>query len=72
MSRTVKRWVAECDVFAMKEPCPFNDRVNPQLHVNAQAAVRESITHAIAAGHVGAREVTVERTYKLEREEIVS
>ncbi len=73
--RTLKRWVASCEYESLPEgktplvasvsrrACPFNERKSPTLHANAQAAVRESITHAVAAGHIGGREVQVHRTY---------
>jgi hypothetical protein len=74
MSRTLKRWVGECHAYAGGKPlndCPWNDRKNPKLHLNSDAAQREAIAHAREAGHVGAREVTVERTYTLASERIV-
>jgi len=69
--RIVKRWVAECfyEKFMGSGPvtgklaCPFNDRKTPQTHLTSKSAVRESIEHAKEAGHVGARQVSVKRTY---------
>ena len=71
--RIVKRWVAECGFggFALdrapstsiKGHCEFNDRKAPQTHLTSKSAVRESIEHAKEAGHVGARQVSVKRTY---------
>jgi hypothetical protein len=69
--RVVKRWVAECDFTDDTGGCSFNEREGPELHIQAGKAIREAERHAHVAGHLGAREVEVRRTYKLEREEIV-
>lgn len=80
--RVVTRWIAECltttwppeKLGTQRAACPFNDRKQPKLHANSQAAIRESITHAVAAGHVGATQVEVRRLFKpreLASEEIV-
>jgi hypothetical protein len=68
----VKRWVAECDFVTAEGACDFNQREKKQLHVSFAKAEGESYQHALDAGHIGAREVTVERKYRLESEEIVS
>lgn len=52
--------------------CKWNERKVPFLHPTPGAAVREARDHGIEAGHVGAREVTVERVYTLASERIVS
>jgi hypothetical protein len=70
--RTIKRWVAECDFVTAEGACDFNEREHKELHVSFAKAEGESYHHALSAGHIGAREVTVERTYKLESERIVS
>jgi hypothetical protein len=70
--RIVKRWVAECDFLDDTGACPFNEREKPELHVAMDKAIREATSHAQKAGHVGARQVDVRRTYKLEREEVLS
>jgi hypothetical protein len=70
--RKVKRWVAECDFVTDEGACDFNERTKKELHISFAKAEAESYQHALAEGHIGAKEVTVERKYRLESEEIVS
>ena len=73
MSRVLKRWIGECE-YARRVACDWNERKGPRLHRTSEAAIREASEHAVEAGHVGAREVSIRRTYAprvVEREEIV-
>jgi hypothetical protein len=69
--RKVKRWIAECDFVTAEGACDFKDRKKPELHVTFAKAEAESSHHALVYGHIGAKEVTVERKYRIESEEIV-